>query len=111
MAKKKKSTGLAKTRTRTVVVRSVGGAGKATAAAAMAEKHTLTAIGSAAVLGYAQRENMLDTVPHIEALGVEGTLGVVAFIGGKYMKSKVLSHVATGLMSVAAWKLANGTAT
>jgi len=109
MAKKK--TALAKTRTRTIVVRSAGGAGKAAAMVAREEAHTMFAVGAAAVLGYAQRENMLDTVPHVEALGVEGTLGVVAWVAGRYMKSKVASHTATGLLSVAAWKLANGTGT
>lgn len=109
MAKKKNRTGLAKTRTRTVVVRSTSGAGKAAAMVAREEAHTMAAVGAAAVLGYAQRENMLDTVPHVEALGVEGTLGVLAWVAGRYTKSKMASHVATGLLSVAAWKLANGT--
>lgn len=65
------------------------------------------AVAAAGVLGYAQRENMLDSVPHVDALGVEGTLGAVAWVGGRFTKSKILSHVATGLLCVAVHKLAS----
>jgi hypothetical protein len=84
-------------------------AGSAVASAARDEQHTLYAIGAAGALGYAQREGMLDSIPHIDALGVEGTLGGVAWAIGRYTKSKTASHIATGLLCVAINKMAAGT--
>ena len=79
----------------------------AAAGAAREEAHTIAAVVASAALGYAERENMLDSVPHVTALGVAGTLGVAAWAAGRFMRSKVASHVATGLLSVAAFKLAS----
>jgi len=84
-----------------------GRGASAAAVAAREESHTIAAVLASALLGYAERENMLESVPSIPALGVPGTLGMVAWAGGKFMKSKVLAHVATGLLSVAAYKLAS----
>jgi hypothetical protein len=68
------------------------------------EKHTIAAVGAAAVCGLAESRNI--EIPHVDALGVAGTYGVAAYLAGRYMKSKTLSHVATGLLSVAAYKAA-----
>jgi hypothetical protein len=92
-----------KTRWRTRTVTAGRRGVSAAVTAAREEKHTIAAVGAAAVCGFAESRNV--DLPHIEALGTPGTYGVVAYIAGRYMKSKVLSHVATGLLSVAAYKL------
>lgn len=70
------------------------------------EKHTFAAVAAAAALGYAQKAGV--QLPRIEALGTSGTYGLVAWAAGKYMKSPVMSHVATGLLSVAAYQFGRG---
>lgn len=83
-------------------------AGGAVATAAKDEKHTLIAGASAYALGYASRKgtdgkSMLSGIPRIKALGVTGTLAAVAWVGAKYTKSRVLRHIATGFVAVAAY--------
>jgi len=91
-------------RTRTV---KVARRGVSTAArVAREEKHTLVAVGAAGALGYAERTDM--EIPHIEALGVAGTFGAVAFGIGHYFKNRFARHLATGFLSVAAYKLGVG---
>lgn len=72
------------------------------------EMHTLVAVGAAGAFGYARREDMLANIPKIEAIGAEGTYALVAFAAGKFLKSKVASHVATGLACVAVNRMAAG---
>lgn len=77
----------------------------AAAGKAREEKHLLTAVVSAAALGYAQKTGM--ALPKVEVLGTAGTYGIAAFaLSRTFMKSRTLSHVATGLLSVAAFELA-----
>jgi hypothetical protein len=83
------------------------GASKAAKLAAQ-EKHTFTALGAAGALGYARREGWLDNLPQIEAIGPEGSLALAAFIAGKFMKSEIANHLATGLGCVALNRLAAG---
>lgn len=71
----------------------------AAARAAASEKHTLTALGAAAALGYVEGSGT--SVPKIDALGVAGTYGAVAWGIGRFTKSRVAEHVATGLLAVA----------
>jgi hypothetical protein len=78
----------------------------AAARAASSERHTIAAVGAAAVLGFMQRNSV--TLPKIDALGTAGTYGLIAWAGGRFMKSQILSHVATGLMSISAYQLAAG---
>lgn len=78
----------------------------AVAKAAADEKHTLTALLSAGALGLAKRQGI--ALPKIDAIGTAGTYGLAAWIGARMMKSRTLSHVATGLLSVAAFALAAG---
>jgi hypothetical protein len=98
-------------RTRVVVAQAAGRiarrAGAAAAYAAREEKHTIAAVVAAGAIGYAQREGMLDNIPHIQAIGPIGTLGGVAWALGRFMRSRVASHVATGLLSVAVFKAAS----
>lgn len=70
---------------------------------ALEEKHTLAAVGAAAALGFVEREKV--ALPAIPKLGMAGTYGLVAWAAGKYMRSRTLAHVATGLLSVAAYQL------
>lgn len=88
-------------------------AGSAVAAAARDEKHTLVAVGAAAALGYATRKgadgkSLSQKLPRIDALGVAGTYGILAWAGAKYTKNRTMRHVATGLLAVAAYKFGQG---
>lgn len=74
--------------------------------AASSERHTIAAVGASAVLGYMQRAGV--SLPKVDALGVAGTYGLAAWAGGRFMKSQILSHVATGLLSISAYQLAAG---
>ena len=95
-----------RTRYRTRFVR-VGRAGVSLAArVARDEKHTMMAVGAAAVLGFAKRENV--ALPKIDALGTAGTYGLLAWALGRYSKNPTLQHLGTGLLSVAAAELASG---
>lgn len=71
----------------------------AAARAAASEKHTLTALGAAAVLGYVEGSGT--QVPKIDALGTAGTYGAAAWMIGRATKSRIAEHVATGLLAVA----------
>lgn len=82
-----------------IVKRGASAAGRA----AMDEKHTVAAVVSALALGYA--ENAGVDIPSIPGLGTAGTAGLAAFILAKMTKSKTARHVATGLLSVAAYEL------
>lgn len=80
------------------VARRVGGAALN---AARDEKHTIAALGSAAVLGYADREGMLDSWSLIDGVDPKVQLALGLWLGAKFTKSRTLSHVATGVGSVA----------
>ncbi len=67
--------------------------------AAASEKHTITALGTAAALGYVQKNAI--QVPHIGALGVDGTVGAALWLAGKYTKNPTLQHAATGALACA----------
>lgn len=69
------------------------------ARAAMTEKHTITALGTAAMLGYVEKERI--QVPHINALGVDGTVGAALWVLGRYTKNPMLQHAATGALCCA----------
>jgi hypothetical protein len=106
LARRGQFTSPVKTKYRTRLVK-VGRSGVSAAArAAREEKHTIAAVGAAAVLGFMKRENV--ALPKVEALGTAGTYGVAAWLLGRYTKSIVLQHVATGLLSVAAVELSSG---
>lgn len=66
-------------------------------------KHRFGAIAAGFALGYMQKNGW--SLPAIPMLGQAGTLAVAAYFGGKWMKSRMLSHAATGLAAVAAYEL------
>jgi hypothetical protein len=70
---------------------------------ALEEKHTLAAVGAAAALGLIEREKV--ALPSIPKLGMAGTYGIGFWLAGKYMRSRTMAHVATGLLSIAAYQL------
>ncbi len=70
------------------------------------EKHTITAIIAAAGLGFAKKNAV--SLPKIAAIGTAGTYGLGAWLGARMTRSPVLAHVATGLLSVAAFNMAAG---
>ena len=80
--------------------------GRAALHRAQAEKHTVGAVLAGAALGYAERQKM--TLPHLSTLGVAGTYGVAAWFASRHMRSRTLSHVATGLLTIAAYQFARG---
>lgn len=77
----------------------------ATVAARVAaeEKHLLVAVGAGALLGLLKKKGV--TLPSIPMLGQSGTLGVAAFIGARITKNRVLRHLATGFLTIAAYEL------
>src|SRR4051812_17498819 len=77
--------------------------GRFAATQAMEERHTLVALGGAAIAGYVQRNNI--QVPHIAAIGVPGTYGLAAWALGRYTKNRTMQHLATGLLAVAAYQM------
>ncbi len=91
-----------KARAGAAVRRGATAAGKALAD----EKHTLTAIVASAALGLAKRQGI--SLPKIDQIGTAGTYGAAAWVAARMMKSRTLSHVATGLLSVAAFSMAAG---
>lgn len=78
-------------------------AASAAGRAAMDERHTIVALGTAAALGYVKREDM--EIPHIEALGKAGTVGVALWVAARMTKSRTLAHAATGALSIALYEL------
>ncbi|MFZ4751097.1 MAG: hypothetical protein ACOYMM_11415 [Phycisphaerales bacterium] len=89
---------------RRALARGARAAGTAAAKAAASEKHTLAAVGAAAVYGYMRGRGV--ALPYVAALGQAGTYGLVTWALGRYTKSRTMQHVATGLLSVAAAEFA-----
>jgi hypothetical protein len=67
--------------------------------AVLSEKHTLTAVASAGVLGLIEKSGV--AIPTIGPLGPAATLGLLAWAYGRSSKSQTAQHVATGLLCVA----------
>lgn len=83
--------------------RRVGGAIRAGAAS---EKHTIAAVAAAAILAFAKKQGV--QLPKVETLGVSGTYGLILWAAGRFTKSQMLTHAATGLMSVAVAEMISG---
>lgn len=87
-------------------------AGSAAGRWAKEEKHTVGALGAAAVLGFLSRPSAdggpstAEKLPHIRAIGVPGTYGLALYAVARMSKSHVAGHMATGLMSIALFELA-----
>jgi hypothetical protein len=100
--------------TRTRIVR-VSGAiarrgGRAAVGAALSERHTMAAVVTAGAFGYMTRPGSA-ALPHIAALGQAGTYGMALWAVGRFGKSRMAQHMATGLLCVQAAEWARGAAT
>ena len=80
------------------VAKRVGGAAKA---AAMSEKHTLTALATAGALAYLDKEGKLDGLQVVDSVGPIATVGVGLWVAGRFSKNSMLQHAATGALSIA----------
>jgi hypothetical protein len=76
--------------------------------AARDERHRLYAVGGAIAIGYAEKHGI--ALPHSKSLGMAGTYGLLGWAALKagLVRSRSLSHVVTGLLSVAAYQFATG---
>lgn len=67
--------------------------------AVASEKHTITAVVAAGVLGFVEKSGF--AIPSIGPVGPAGTAGLIAWAIGRTTKSQTAQHVATGLLCVA----------
>lgn len=71
-------------------------------------QNQLVAIGGAAALGFLQKQGVTAKLPKIAGLSSTVTAGILAWAGGKFLKSPMLDHVSTGMLSVAAFGFTSG---
>lgn len=87
-------------------------AARAATIAAIEERHTLTALAAAGIAGWLRRSDagrdLIERLPALEPLGPEGTAAIVAWAIGRWGRSRVAEHIATGLGSVAIYRIARG---
>lgn len=70
------------------------------------EKHRIAAIFTGAVLGWLDSQGT--KIPTVPMLGRAGTVGVAAYLIYRQSKSnRMLSHIATGALTIAAYQLGN----
>lgn len=98
---------------RTVIVQQASSiarrVGSAAAQTAREEKHTLIAGGVALAVGYADSRGMLESVPElVPGTGAVGTLAIAAWAIGRFTNSRIARHSATGLLSVALFRVGAG---
>jgi hypothetical protein len=97
--------------------RRTGGGSRFGGLAASGQKHALAAwqtsqpqlftIGGAAVAGLLQRQGI--QVPKlISSLSTPANVGLIAWGAARFLKSPILDHLATGMLSVAAYGLGAG---
>ena len=77
--------------------------GRKIASAAYEERHRMGAILGGLALGLIEKAGI--DLPTIPLLGKAGTLGVAAWAMGKWGKSRIASHAATGFLAIAAFEL------
>jgi hypothetical protein len=73
--------------------------------AVLDQQHTLYAVGAAAALGWLQKEGMLANIPNVQGIDKVALLGAAAWGAAKWSKNRTVDHVATGLLSVAAYRM------
>lgn len=71
--------------------------------AAAEERHRLGAILGGLALGLIEKAGI--DIPTVPLLGKAGTLGAAAWAMGKWGKSRMASHAATGFFAIAAYEL------
>lgn len=80
------------------VAKRVGGVAKA---AAMSEKHTITALVTAGGLAWLDKEGKLDGLQVTDSISPIATVGLGLWVAGKFTKNSMLQHAATGALSIA----------
>lgn len=83
---------------RRIAKRVASSAGRAAARAAAQERHTLAALGAAAVVGLAKRYDW--DIPTLGDLPPTLAWGLGSWAVGRWGKNKMAQHVATGLLSI-----------
>lgn len=78
-------------------------AGRKVASAAYEERHRMGAILGGLALGLIEKAGI--DLPTVPLLGKAGTLGAAAWAVGKWGKSRMASHAATGFLAIAAYEL------
>jgi len=89
--------------------RRAGHAARRVGRAAYNEKHTITALVAAGLLGLIEKTGT--ALPRIPRLSTAATYGLGAWAYGKYGRSVTAQHVATGLLSCAIRDFAAGKTT
>lgn len=84
------------------VAKRIGGAAKS---AALSEKHTLTALGTAGLLGYLDKEGKLEGIQITDSISPIATVGIGLWVAGKFSKSPMIQHAATGALSIALFNM------
>lgn len=84
------------------VAKRIGGAAKS---AALSEKHTITALGTAGVLGYLDKEGKLDGIQITDSISPIATVGIGLWVAGKFSKNAMVQHAATGALSIAVFNM------
>jgi len=82
----------------------------AAARAAMTERHTLAAVGTAFAYGFL-KDKIRTALPAIPGFAPEVTFGLGLWVAGKWWKSRTIEHMATGMLAVAAANLGQSMAT
>lgn len=82
--------------------------GAAAGRAALAERHTLVALGAAAAAGYLDRDGTLDRFSLIDGVDPKAQLGIAMWGIGRMTKSPTAQHAATGLLAIALYEFARG---
>lgn len=84
------------------VAKRIGGAAKS---AALSEKHTITALGTAGLLGYLDKEGKLDGLQITDSISPIATVGIGMWVAGKFSKNPMIQHAATGALSIAVFSM------
>ncbi len=90
---------------------SVKRAKEAAKKAAMETTHLLTSSAAAGALGYAEGQNMLGSIPSIGGLPPTAVVAGAAFVASKFMKSKSLDAIASGMLNIAVYNMAKSAGT
>src|SRR5262245_4148396 len=75
-------------------------------AAGIASKPQLYAMGGAALLGFAEKENW--NLPRIPKMSTAASAGIISWAAARMTKSPILEHVSTGLLCVALYRATSG---
>ncbi len=85
----------------------LSGGSKAAVSAWTASQPQLLTVGAAGAIGLLQKQGI--KVPKlIASLSTPANIGIAAWVAARFLKSPILDHAATGMLSVAAFGLGSG---